>query len=65
MAFFKRELSAVERFESTLRNKHAARQKLTDRLSLADTVVGEKRAAAERLAVAAATKGTNQRTLTG
>jgi len=55
MAFFKRELSAVERFESTLRNKHAARQKLADRLSLADTVVGAKRAAAERLAVAGAT----------
>ena len=55
MAFFKRELSAVERFESTLRNKHAARQKLAERLSLADTVVGEKRAAAERLAVAGAT----------
>ncbi|HEY3791339.1 MAG TPA: hypothetical protein VGM09_05865 [Bradyrhizobium sp.] len=55
MAFFKRELTPVERFESTLRNKHAARQKLADRLSLAETVVGEKRAAAERLAVAGAT----------
>jgi hypothetical protein len=55
MAFFKRELSPVERFESTLRSKHAARQKLADRLSLAETVVGEKRAAAERLAVAGAT----------
>jgi hypothetical protein len=55
MAFFKRELSPVERFESALRNKHAARQKLAERLSLAETVVGEKRAAAERLAVAGAT----------
>jgi hypothetical protein len=55
MAFFKRELSPVERFEGTLRSKHAARQKLADRLSLAETVVGEKRAAAERLAVAGAT----------
>jgi hypothetical protein len=55
MAFFKRELSPVERFEGTLRNKHAARQKLADRLSLAEKVVGEKRAAAERLAVTRAT----------
>src|SRR5271154_2858221 len=55
MAFFKRELGPVERFESALKDKHAARQKLADRLSLAETVVGEKRAAAERLAVAGAT----------
>jgi len=55
MAFFKRELGPVERFEGTLRSKHAARQKLAERLSLAETVVGEKRAAAERLAVAGAT----------
>lgn len=55
MAFFKRELTPVERFEGTLRNKHAARQKLADRLSLVETVFGEKRAAAERLAVAGAT----------
>jgi hypothetical protein len=55
MAFFKREPTPVERLEGTLRNKHAARQKLADRLSLAETVVGEKRAAAERLAVAGAT----------
>ena len=55
MAFFKRELAPVERFESTLRDKHAARQKLADRLSVAETVVGEKRAAAERMAVAGAT----------
>jgi hypothetical protein len=55
MAFFKRELTPVERFENTLRDKCAARQKLADRLSLVETVVGEKRAAAERLAVAGAT----------
>lgn len=55
MAFFKRELTPVERFEATLRNKHAARQKLADQLSLVETDVGEKRAAAERLAVAGAT----------
>ena len=54
MAFFKRELGPVERFEGTLRTKQAARQKLADRLSLAEAVVAEKRAAAERLAVAGA-----------
>jgi len=52
---FKRELTPVERFESTLRDKHVVRQKLADRLSLVETVVGEKRAAAERLAVAGST----------
>jgi hypothetical protein len=55
MAFFKRELTSVERFESTLMDKRATRQKLADRVSLVETVVGEKRAAAERLAVAGAT----------
>ena len=54
MAFFKRELSPVERFESALKGKQAARQKLADRLSIAETILGEKRAAAERLAVAGA-----------
>src|SRR5258708_30820456 len=54
MAFFKRELSPVERFESALKDKQAARQKLADRLGTAETVLGEKRAAAERLAVAGA-----------
>lgn len=54
MAFFKRELSPVERFESALRDKQAERQKLADRLGIAETVLGEKRAAAERLAVAGA-----------
>jgi hypothetical protein len=54
MAFFKRELSPVERFESALKAKQAARQKLADRLSLTERLLGEKRAAAERLAVAGA-----------
>jgi len=54
MAFFKRELSPVERFESALKDKQAARQKLADRLSLTETELGEKRDAAERLAVAGA-----------
>jgi hypothetical protein len=55
MAFFKRELTPVERFESILKNKHTARQRLADQLNFAETVVAEKRAAAERLAVAGAT----------
>ena len=55
MAFFKRELTPVERFESTLRDRRAARQKQADRVSLAETAVDEKRAVAERLAVAGAT----------
>ncbi len=54
MAFFKRELSPVERFESALKEKQAAWQKLADRLSIAETLLGEKRAAAERLAVSGA-----------
>src|SRR5258706_11984909 len=54
MAFFKRELSPVERFESALKDKQAARQKLADRLSIAEALLAEKRAAAERLAVAGA-----------
>jgi hypothetical protein len=54
MVFFKRELTPVERFESTLRDRRAARQKQADRVNLVETVVGEKRAAAERLAVAGA-----------
>ena len=55
MAFFKREVGPVERFESTLRDRRAARQKHVERLNVVETVVGEKRATAERLAVAGAT----------
>jgi hypothetical protein len=54
MAFFKREMSPLERFETMLGEKQAMRQKLAARASLAETVVGEKRAAAEQLAVAGA-----------
>ena len=55
MPFFKRELTPVERFESTLRERRAARQKQANRVSTADTIAAEKRAEAERLAVAGAT----------
>src|SRR5262249_49457575 len=50
--FFRRALSLVERFESALEDKQAAREKLADRLSAAETALGEKRAAAERFAMA-------------
>ena len=54
MAFFKRELGPIERFENALKEKQAARQKLAERLSVAEAELGEKRAAAEKLAVAGA-----------
>lgn len=54
MAFFKRELSPVERFEKAFRGKLAARQTLAGRLSAAESVLAEKRAVAERLAMAGA-----------
>jgi len=54
MAFFKRELSPVERFEQALKDKQTARQKLADRVSAGEAVVSEKRTAAEKLAVAGA-----------
>jgi hypothetical protein len=69
MAFFKREVSPVERFESVLKDKQAARQKLADRLGIAETELAEKRVAAERLAVAGASNArldraeTNMRTV--
>ena len=54
MAFFKRELGPVDRFEAALKSKQAERSKLADRLSLAESVLNEKRAVAEQLAVAGA-----------
>ena len=55
MAFFsKRKLSPIESFESALKDKHVAREKLTDRLRAAETALGEIRAAATRLAMAGA-----------
>jgi hypothetical protein len=54
MAFFKRELSPVERFERALKEKQAERRRLAGRLSVAETALLEKRAEAERLAVAGA-----------
>jgi hypothetical protein len=54
MAFFKRELSPVERFERALKGKLLERQKLAGRLNAAETSLSEKRAEAEKLAVAGA-----------
>jgi hypothetical protein len=54
MAFFKRELSPVERFESAHLAKQTERQKLAGRLDLAEKLLAEKRTAAEQLAVAGA-----------
>jgi hypothetical protein len=54
MAFFKRELSPVERFESALTIKQAEREKLAEQLSKAEALLAEKRSVAERLAVARA-----------
>ena len=51
---FKRELGPIERFENALKEKLAARQKLAERLSVAEAELAEKRTAAERLAVAGA-----------
>jgi predicted nucleic acid-binding Zn-ribbon protein len=54
MIFFKRELAPVERFEKALKDKQAARQALADRLNAAENIFAEKRAVAERLAMAGA-----------
>ena len=55
MAFFsKPELTPIERFKSALKDKHVAREKLTDRLRAAEMALEEKRAAATRLAMAGA-----------
>src|SRR4051812_45785784 len=55
MAFFKRKLTVIESFASALKSRQAARQKLAEQLSIAETVVEEKRVVAERLAIAGAT----------
>lgn len=54
MAFFRRELGPVERFENALKEKQASRQKLANQSSLTEKELAEKRAATERLAVAGA-----------
>jgi hypothetical protein len=54
MAFFKRELSPVERFESALSAKQDERRKLASRLDLAEKLLVEKRTEAEKLAVSGA-----------
>ena len=55
MAFFsKRKLSPIESFESALKDKHVAREKLSDRLRAAEMALGEIRTAATRLAMAGA-----------
>src|SRR6201994_3875248 len=54
MAFFKRELSPVERFESALLAKQDERRKLATRLDVAEKLFVEKRTDAEKLAVAGA-----------
>src|ERR1700761_4754622 len=54
MAFFKRELGPVERFEAALKLKQSERDKLAARLALAESAFAEKRTIAEKLAVAGA-----------
>jgi len=54
MAFFKRELSPVERFESAFAAKQDEWRKLAGRLDLAEKLLVEKRTDAEKLAVSGA-----------
>ena len=61
MALFKRALGPVERFRNALKSKQAERQKLADRLELAESVLAENRVAAERLAMAGASHGQLER----
>ena len=61
MAFFKRELSPVERFENVLKTKQAERARLAERSGGADAALAEKRAVAERLAVAGASNAKLER----
>lgn len=51
MAFFRRELGPVERFENVLRDKRAQRDRLAGRLGSAESALLEQRTATERLAV--------------
>jgi len=55
MAFFKRELGPVERFESAYLAKQDERRKLAARLDLTEKLLAEQRATAEKLAVSGAT----------
>lgn len=55
MAFFKRELGPVERFESAYLAKQDERRKLAARLDLTERLLAEQRATAEKLAVSGAT----------
>jgi hypothetical protein len=61
MAFFTRELSPVERFESALKSKGRERESLAGRLSLVETTLAEERGLAERLAVAGASNAKLER----
>ena len=54
MAFFKRELSPVERFEGAHLAKQDERRKLAGRLDLAEKLLAEQRTTAEKLAVSGA-----------
>jgi Trp operon repressor len=54
MAFFKRELGPVERFESALLARQDERRKLAARLDLTEKLLSEQRATAEKLAVSGA-----------
>src|ERR1700750_2574729 len=54
MAFFKRALSPVERFEGADLAKQDARRKLAARLDLAEKLLAEQRTTAEKLAVSGA-----------
>ena len=54
MAFFKRELSPVERFEGAHLARQDERRKLAGRLDLAEKLLAEQRATAEKLAVSGA-----------
>src|SRR5215475_5288640 len=54
MAFFRRELSPVERFETHLKTKQAERERLAARLSSAESALAEQRAVTEKLAVSGA-----------